>query len=200
MTTDTTIRFRLTGAIILIVLAVIFLPWLLDGAGYEQMSGIDEPVPPAPSFSEPDMALPSERPAVPRETAREVPASAEGEPRVAELHSLDDDFPATGEPEAPPAEPVEAEPEPAPEPAPAKRIEAGWAVQVGSFRDGDNAREEESRLRAQGLPAFIDESTVDGRSIFRVKVGPVARRDQALELGSRLEDGYDLPGIVVTHP
>ncbi len=202
MTTDTTIRFRLTGAIILIVLAVIFLPWLLDGAGYEHMSGIDEPVPPAPSFVEPDIALPSERPAAPREPERAAAGRDEAETRVAELHSLDDDgAPAGDEPAPSPAEPVEPEPaEAAPEPAPAERIEAGWAVQVGSFRDGDNAREEESRLRAEGLPAFVDESTVDGRSIYRVKVGPVARRDAALELGERLEEEFGLSGIVVTHP
>lgn len=197
MTTDTTIRFRLTGAIILIVLAVIFLPWLLDGAGYEHMSGVDDPVPPAPSFAEPDIALPSERPAVPRRPEQAVPARAERDSRVAELHSLEDDGePAATESEPPAAEPAEAEPEP----APMESIEAGWAVQVGSFRDGDNARDEESRLRAEGLPAFIDASTVDGRSIYRVKVGPVARRDGALELGARLQDEFGLSGIVVTHP
>lgn len=192
MTSDNPIRFRLTGAVILIVIAVIFLPWLFDGAGYEHMSGIDDPVPDAPTFAAPDIALPSER-----ETAPSRPEKARDEARVAELHALEN-----GEDEREDAdnnggvitpEPLEQVPE-------SQAIEAGWAVQVGSYRDGDNAREEEARLREAGLAAFIDESEAEGRSIYRVKVGPVAQRNQAQELGEQLKEQFEITGIVVTFP
>ncbi|WP_018949653.1 SPOR domain-containing protein [Thioalkalivibrio sp. ALMg11] len=199
MTSDNPIRFRLVGAVILIVLAVIFLPWLFDGAGYEYMSGIDDPVPAAPTFAEPDIALPSERPTPRRDKAPPAPAAERDRP-VAELHSLDngegaraadaDPEDSGARREAAPVRPVE----------PDEPVQAGWAVQVGSFRSEDNAREQAARLRDAGWPAFIDDSIADGRPIYRVKVGPLAQREEAVKLGARLQDELELSGIVVAHP
>ncbi|WP_018880545.1 SPOR domain-containing protein [Thioalkalivibrio sp. ALE30] len=193
MTRDNPIRFRLVGAVILIVLAVIFLPWLFDGAGYEYMSGIEDPVPPAPTFAEPDIALPSERPTPRREVAPAAP-TGEREGPVAELHSLENGGEAredVAEPQSSDARRLAEADEP---------VQAGWAVQVGSFRDEDNAREQSARLREAGWPAFIDDSTADGRPIYRVKVGPLAQREDAVTLGERLQDELELSGIVVAHP
>lgn len=47
------IHYRLVGAVILVLAAVLFLPWLLDGAGYESVQGLDQPVPERPVFTEP---------------------------------------------------------------------------------------------------------------------------------------------------
>ncbi|ADC71838.1 Sporulation domain protein [Thioalkalivibrio sp. K90mix] len=194
MTTDNPIRFRLTGAVILIVIAVIFLPWLFDGAGYEYMSGIDDPVPDTPTFAAPDIALPSEREAAPARPERE----GDGDSRIADLQGVENGGAEGDEDESEPSDVVSPEPvRQAPE---SRAIDAGWAVQVGSYRDGDNAREEEARLRDAGLPAFIDESEAEGRSIYRVKVGPVAQRDEAQKLGDQLKDELDITGIVVTFP
>ncbi|WP_018861467.1 MULTISPECIES: SPOR domain-containing protein [unclassified Thioalkalivibrio] len=193
MTTDSPIRFRLTGAVILIVIAVIFLPWLFDGAGYEYMSGIDDPVPDAPTFAAPDIALPSEREDAPPRAERERGE----EVRIADLQALENGEEnredAADNDEADTPEPLTRAPE-------SRAIEAGWAVQVGSYRAGGNAREEESRLRDAGWPAFIDESEAEGRSIYRVKVGPVAQRDEAQKLVEELKDDFDITGIVVTFP
>ncbi|WP_017942109.1 MULTISPECIES: SPOR domain-containing protein [unclassified Thioalkalivibrio] len=194
MTSDNPIRFRLVGAVILIVLAVIFLPWLFDGAGYEYMSGIDDPVPPAPTFAEPDIALPSERPSPRRDAGPAAPAPERDAP-VAELRSLENGegvAAAGAEPERtePPVRAVERD----------EPVQAGWAIQVGSFRDEDNARDQSARLRDAGWPAFIDDSTADGRPIYRVKVGPLAQREEAVKLGERLQDELELSGIVVAHP
>ncbi|WP_019626714.1 SPOR domain-containing protein [Thioalkalivibrio sp. ALJT] len=198
MNPDTPIRFRLVGAVILIVLAVIFLPWLFDGAGYEHMSGIDEPVPTAPSFAEPDIALPSERPEPRRESAPAAPAP-EREGPVAELHSLDNSAETGAAANDRESEAVTAAPQEAPEEA-EQPVQAGWAVQVGSFRDQANAREQRARLREAGWAAFVDESMADGRPIYRVKVGPLAQREEAAEMGARLKEAFELSGIVVAHP
>ncbi|WP_018169614.1 SPOR domain-containing protein [Thioalkalivibrio sp. ALMg9] len=195
---DNPIRFRLVGAVILIVLAVIFLPWLFDGAGYEYMSGIDDPVPAAPTFAEPDIALPSERPAARRDTAPAAPA-AERDGPVAELHSLENGEgarAAAGEQGGSAAR----QDAPVRSVEPDEPVQAGWAVQVGSFRGEDNAREQAARLRDTGWPAFIDDSMADGRPIYRVKVGPLAQREEAVKLGERLQDELELSGIVVAHP
>ncbi|MGM0553621.1 MAG: SPOR domain-containing protein [Pseudomonadota bacterium] len=190
MSTDNPIRFRLVGAVILIVLAVIFLPWLLDGAGYDYMTGIEDPVPDPPSFAEPDIALPSEREAGARGDQRPRPDTPrEG---MAQLHSLDDEGDAA-------ASGAQA-PVPLRERSASEPLEAGWTVQVGSFRDQGNARELEQRLREAELPAFVDTSTTDDRRIYRVKVGPLAQRDQAQALGERLQNDFGLEAIVVAFP
>ncbi|WP_373023890.1 SPOR domain-containing protein [Thioalkalivibrio sp.] len=193
MTSDNPIRFRLVGAVILIVLAVIFLPWLFDGAGYEHMSGIDDPVPAAPSFAEPDIALPSERPAPSRDNAPDAPAAESGAP-VADLHNLENGAGASSDMASGDAE------DPMRTVEPDEPVQAGWAVQIGSFRGKDNAREQVATLRDAGWPAFMDDSTADGRPIYRVKVGPLAQREEAVKLGESLEDELELSGIVVAHP
>ncbi|WP_018873575.1 SPOR domain-containing protein [Thioalkalivibrio sp. ALJ16] len=199
MNADNPIRFRLVGAVILIVLAVIFLPWLFDGAGYEHMSGIDDPVPTVPTFAEPDIALPSERPEPRRDAAPAAPAP-EREGPVAELHSLEGDADTAADANGRDSE-AAAVPAPPTVPAEADQpVQAGWAVQVGSFRDEANAREQLARLREAGWAAFVDDSMADGRPIYRVKVGPLAQRDEAVELGARLKEEFELSGIVVAHP
>lgn len=197
MNSDNPIRFRLVGAVILIVLAVIFLPWLFDGAGYEHMSGVENPVPAPSTFAEPDIALPSERPGPGREAEASPPTPVpERDGSVAELRSLDNGGPdADAERESSDATSQAAAPV-----EPDQPVQAGWAVQIGSFRDKDNAREQRERLREAGWPAFIDDSTADGRAIYRVKVGPLAQREDAVELGERLAEDLELSGIVVAHP
>ncbi len=71
-----------------------------------------------------------------------------------------------------------------------------WAVQVGSFSSEDNALRLQSQLKAAGFPTFRTRLVADGRSMHRVRVGPVADRSAADALASRLgKAGY--PGRVV---
>lgn len=71
-----------------------------------------------------------------------------------------------------------------------------WAVQVGSFSSEDNALRLQSQLKAAGFQTFRTRLVADGRSMHRVRVGPVADRSAADALASRLgKAGY--PGRVV---
>jgi DedD protein len=71
-----------------------------------------------------------------------------------------------------------------------------WAVQVGSFSSEDNALRLQSQLKAAGFQTFRTRLVADGRSMHRVRVGPVADRSAAEALASRLgKAGY--PGRVV---
>ncbi|WP_019590361.1 MULTISPECIES: SPOR domain-containing protein [unclassified Thioalkalivibrio] len=194
------VRYRLVGAVILIALAVIFLPWLFDGAGYQYMTDAEDPVPEAPQFAEPDVPLPSERDTRMRDEAPEDEMETPGmdTSRVAEARRLPSDHDAeddmAGDDAAQGPEPLRREGEPTQE------VSSGWAVQVGSYRDGDNAREQERALRDAGLAAFVEDVTVDGETVYRVKVGPRADREAAIRLREDLEEERDLSGIVVTFP
>lgn len=88
--------------------------------------------------------------------------------------------------------------QPAPQPAPATRPPAttatppaqrapeGWAVQVGSFSQADNAQALQRRLGGEGFDAYVSRVATDAGTMHRVRVGPVPERDAADRLLARL--------------
>lgn len=75
-----------------------------------------------------------------------------------------------------------------------------WFVQVGSFSQESNARELRDRLRDAGYTAFVETSTVEGRTTHRVKVGPEMDRARAERSRDEIRSEFDLEGIVVSEP
>lgn len=182
MSVESPVRYRMVGAIVLIFLAVLFLPWLFDGAGYEAMQDLEQPIPDRPVFVEPHTPGPAPDPRRER-----VPEVADDAASVAQV------------PEVAPPDPVpEAAGREAAEADTAPRV--GWSVQVGSFGRETNAREEAGRLREAGFSAFVERGRANGRDVWRVKVGPRAEREQALRLRDDLQERMDVTGIVVAHP
>lgn len=82
----------------------------------------------------------------------------------------------------------------------ARAIAPGYAVQVGSFTNSENAERLVSQLISQGFSAFWVVESVSGRAIWRVRVGSVPDRDQAEALQARLRSEASLEGLVVSHP
>jgi len=78
--------------------------------------------------------------------------------------------------------------------------ESGFAVQVGSFVSEENAESETERLNGLDFEAFRFSEEVGERLIWRVMVGPVADRDAADALESRLVEQADVEGLVVSYP
>ena len=63
----------------------------------------------------------------------------------------------------------------------------GRLLQVGAFGSRANADALVSRLQASGIGgASVSEASVGGRTVFRVRVGPVADAEQATQLADRL--------------
>ena len=60
-----TVRFRLTGALVLVLVAVLVFPWLLDGAGYDAMQELVDPIPERPLFFAPEFPDSTARPPLP---------------------------------------------------------------------------------------------------------------------------------------
>ncbi len=183
MTVEPPVRYRMVGAIVLIFLAVLFLPWLFDGAGYEAMQDLEQPIPDRPTFVEPHTP-----PAPAPEPRRDrVDEGADAAASVAQA------------PEVSPPDPVpEATGRAATAAGAAPGV--GWSVQVGSFGRETNARDEARRLREAGFTAFVERGSANGRDVWRVKVGPRAERDQALRLRDDLQRRMDVTGIVVAPP
>ena len=195
---DEALKQRLLGAAVLVAVAVIFLPVLLDGAGREAHLDMQRMLPAEPVFERPE-ARPSNPPATASSLAAPTPDTST--PAA----------PADGAAASPPASSASAATEPAEAGRPAPRAELravpldtpvgeGFVVQVGSFSREDNARGEAERLIQAGFNAFVERSQADGSAVYRVKVGPETERRGAERVQARLQSRAGVSGIIVAHP
>lgn len=177
---DQTLKNRLVGAAVLLVLAVIVLPLLFDGANQQAlMSDLRMPVPPevpdaAALIDGGRSALAEAKNEVLREHA---PVEPEPEPAVPVAVA-----PSPAEP-VPESSPAPATPQPA---APADdrlaKLAEAWDVQVAAGSSAEGAERLRSALVAAGYKARVRRDA----AIYRVVVGPVLRREDALALRSAL--------------
>ena len=102
----------------------------------------------------------------------------------------------------------EATPPPAPdpesrpaaiEPAAQSAVPAkgSFAVQVGAFGSEATARKLVTDLKADGMPSYIAPLSRSGKTLHRVRVGPVPDRAAADELAAKLK-ARGLPVSVVS--
>lgn len=83
------------------------------------------------------------------------------------------------------------------EAATATPIVTGWAVQLGSFSVQKNALNLRDKLRKKGYASFVEEYKRNGKSSYRVRVGPELTRDLANELKTKLKAETRIDGFVV---
>ncbi len=181
---DNPLRQRLVGAVVLVALAVIFIPMFLGGGREEEGA---RPVPPEP----PELAA-----GEPLELEHVVEAPPP--PEVVRV-PVDEDTPAAA---LPPEDAAAKAPIPPPaKPAPAPPGARAFAVQVGSFRERRRALALRDRLRKAGYAAFVEAVTARGRTVYRVRVGPEVKKSAARALRKQLLDkGLVKEAWVVAHP
>ncbi|MCS3467002.1 DedD protein [Pseudomonas sp. JUb42] len=209
---DKAYKQRMVGALVLIAIAVIFLPMLFSRQDEARRVQVDAPAAPqAPTLPQvkvesvpvpEQQALPQEP--VPEEDAATpvpVPSPTPAKPVVT--------APAV-KPAAVASAPAKPTPAPAATPAPAKaaapaapaaepsRVDANglsvsWSVQLASLSNRANADNLQKTLRTQGYNAYI--RTSDG--VNRVFVGPLIERAEADRLRDQLDKQQKLKGIVV---
>lgn len=187
---DEPLKKRLVGAIVLVALAVIFLPMLLEGDKRSGIPMFGSNVPEAPDSRVGVVDIPLQVPPPP------VPA------------------PVVVERELPPEPAPAPAPEPAPQPKPAAPVQPvklaevapskpavteSWAVQVGSFSEQANASRLRDSLRGKGYPAYVEQVKLASGVSYRVRVGPVLSRADAEAIQAKLTK-IDQRGIVVPHP
>jgi DedD protein len=125
-------------------------------------------------------------PAAPDRTA----AAAGGEAASADR---EDPAPSSTPPEPEPvARPLADEVKPAAAP-----VKGGLAVQVGAFGSAATARRLVDELKGDGYSAYVAPLAKAGKTLYRVRVGPVADRAAADKLAAQLK-GRKLPATVVT--
>ena len=75
----------------------------------------------------------------------------------------------------------------APVPPSSETVKGGWAVQVGAFGSSDAARKVVAELGQNGYHAYVAPLNRSGKTLYRVRVGPVAAKPDAEKLASRLK-------------
>ena len=198
---DTALRNRLTGAVILVLLAVLLLPELLTGAGGTATRT------PSTAGATPEGGAPLKTLQIDLSgTARGPAGSAPPPPEVMDdqAEGLDVDPaapppvvrlpvpeaittapPTTAPPAAvpPAATPPTAAP---PTAAPVDPTATRFYVQVGTFATRERAETAQKDLARRGFKVIINETTSGVRRLHRVRVGPVADRAAAVALEARL--------------
>ncbi len=207
---DQGLKERLVGAAVLVAIGVWLIPWVLDGPENPvdtgpaslQLPAAQEPVPMRTQtlkLGEPPAAAQPVEPAPPpAETvvATAAPEPAESASAEAPPTALAKPLPAPAKPAAQPPAAAETKPAPAPQvaeaprkPAPAAAPAAGkgdWTVQLGVFGDESNARRLAERASTFGYKANVANTRVNGKTMYRVRVGAFAAKSQAEATASAL--------------
>ena len=75
-----------------------------------------------------------------------------------------------------------------------------WSIQVASFRDAKKASEFTAVLREAKLDAYVREKLLSDGSIFtQVFIGPLASKEEAVEIKLVIKDKFGEQGLVVKY-
>jgi cell division septation protein DedD len=189
------VKERLTGALILIVALVIVVPELFSGRP-EKHPATDAPDaqsadagPPLRSYTmdlEAGQAAQSAKLPEPVAPAADTPATVDekkGTDAAPSAPAATATSPARVIPESPPTEKPPATKPAAASPA----VQAhGWWVQLGSFSARTNADRLAGSLGSSGYSVRVSPTTKNGKELYRVLAGPSDDRAAAVALQARL--------------
>ncbi len=187
------IKQRVVGGVVLLALAIIFIPMVLDfRKDYDQViNGTNIPPKPKDFRIETFELNQTAQVKVPRLAAEgSVEEKLQQHELVKQKQAADA---AVAKVEAKPAKEVAA----VKQSAPVKAQHEGWTVQVGSFSSEKNAQGLRDRIARRGFPAFVDSVNVKGRLSHRVRIGPEADKQQANRLKQKLQKEMGLKGLVI---
>ncbi len=203
------LKERLTGATVLVLLGVIFIPMVLDNSSEQQP-------PPSPdvSSSNPNSEYLSRVIPVDRQFDTDnslqvvVPAADNSVQTLSQPVNVINESNQNDEKilvdsissnDIPQQNRITQQAAPQPT-ADNTQVLSGWVVQLGSFSNQVNAQGLVSKLQAQGFAAFIEELADNSESIFRVRVGPELDRDDAENIQKSLMARTGIKGIIISYP
>ena len=185
------LKQRLVGAIVLVALAVIFIPMLLSGGRDIEMpvfgSNVPERTQEITSIKQIDV---------------EALKKAEAKPLNPKRLPIDHDLPEPKVVKENNKSLVETIKEAALPKVEKKKLikETVWAVQVGSFTKKSNALGLKDKLRKKKIYAFVERIVNNNKAVYRVRVGPETTRKKAEQMKQKLAKEMNLTGLVVKHP
>ncbi|MFF7065140.1 SPOR domain-containing protein [Pseudomonas sp. NPDC008258] len=207
---DKGMKQRMVGALVLVALAVIFLPMLFTREDEMRQVHVEAPQAPAmPSLPEvkvEPVAVPEPQ-AIPEEPQQPpvvvdestAPASTPSQPITPSPQTQAQVQPAKPQAPAPaPAPKVEAKAAATPAPAAPSKIDVNglpvsWSIQLASLSNRAGAEKLQQTLRSQGYNAYIRSAG----GMNRVYVGPLIERAEAERTRDAINRQNSLKGFVV---
>jgi DedD protein len=207
---DKAYKQRMVGALVLVALAVIFLPMLFSRQDEQRQVTVEAPAAPqAPVVPQVQMetvavpepqTLPQEPVPTDEEVAEEATPAAPVAPAPAPAAPIMITKPvappAVAKPIPAPAQPItsaSSKPDTTQSRVDANGLSVSWSVQLASLSSRASAESLQKTLRSQGYNAYI--RSADGKN--RVFVGPLIERAEADRLRDLLGRQQNLKGFVV---
>ena len=208
---DKGMKQRMVGALVLVALAVIFLPMLFTREDEMRQVHVEAPQAPAmpnlPEVKVEPVAVPEPQaiPAEPQQPPVVVdestaPASTPSQP-ITPSPQTQPQVQVQPQPAKPQAPVAKVEPQPAAKPAapaaPAKidvnGLPVSWSIQLASLSNRAGAEKLQQTLRSQGYNAYIRSAG----GMNRVYVGPLIERAEAERVRDAINRQNSLKGFVV---
>lgn len=180
------IKQRLIGAAVLVSLAVIFIPIILEGPEDEFGPwGTKMPKRPAQDVMTDlrPLALPKRGASEPVKSIVLDDNNSKSKPDTRDIKSTAGKSPPAGKPKS----------------ALDKGLQS-WVVQVASFNHEKNAMALRKRLRDKGYTTFVEKLKTKQGNVYRVRVGPELKRSDVEILRDRIATEVKLEGVVTRHP
>jgi DedD protein len=188
-------KHRIVGAVVLVALAVIFFPMLLENreaADNHGTSVIEIPQKEKKIFVSKITPVDGEPDTAPTASAPDTVSKSESAPAT---------------PAAKPKPKVEKPAASSKAPAAAKptiehaaKAETGWAVRIGTFAQHKNADRIVSVLKKKGFDPHTQKIKTAGNKATRVWLGPFAKKDQAQKVRARILEQTGQEGLIVSYP
>lgn len=199
---DINLKQRLVGIAVVVTLAVIFLPMILDGSGVRKNT-LEVVIPPKPV----------------------LPSNPEFEQKIVELHAKVEELPGlpvtfvdedSGE-DLTPVSKTRSQAVPAISPLTQQKTKTvqktvtvastanktggeSWILQVGSYKDKSKALAQRDLLRKSKIAAvFIEQFDNKGKLIYRVRLGPFVDSDKAKIAQNKIKAKYNIDGYIVQY-
>jgi DedD protein len=191
------LKERLVGAAVLVIIAVIFIPMLLDDRQEKDIVITDTNIPPKPE----NIPIPPEDTDF---SSRIVPLQPE-QPVSGDIEKPEEDQILPTEEIA---DTISQQPETITTTAPVMESEepatgvglSAWVVQLGSFSSKENAESLNNKLRKAGFRSFVEPLGQKNPTAYRVRVGPEIKRADADALNDQIKKSLHLEGIIVPYP
>lgn len=187
------LKERLIGAAVLVMLAVIFIPMILDDTSQTETTITQSNVPARPDDEFNSRIVP---------ITESSESDTQGAPGISQTISEKEIALVTVET----TRPVENEiiQQEKSEENPISKMEdvglTAWVVQLGSFSNETNANTLNAELRKAGFSSFVEPRKQGSKVIYRVRVGPELLRSDAQELKDQLDNRMKMDGIILAYP
>jgi len=187
------IKQRFVGFVVLVAIAVIF--WPIVFVAPDDADDFELPVFQMPS--KPDVTLSERRePLINKVDQTLLPVIPQRDPPMAQ--PVDIASAATD------VDLVEADDEPLQQASARERaifdeqgLPISWELQVATFSTAQRAEEIAVELRNKGHKAYVSAVTMDGKKLFRVRIGPKMQKQRLLDLQPDIDAYYGVKSSIV---